>query len=606
MYIIEVISGFKIPFLSSVYQSFEPSNPNFNITEDEMISVCIDKLLDTGAIVRSEVESNQFVSTIFTVPKPDGTRRPIINLKHLNKFVETNHFKMENIKTASELVSKNCFMSVIDLKEAYHAIPICLEHQKYLKFRWKGVLYQYTCVPFGLSVAPLTYTKIFKPVVAYLRENDIVIVSYLDDTELIAPTFDLCQRNVKFTINLFESLGFVVNEEKSQLIPSQRVKYLGFIMDSRTMKLTLPADKCAKIIAKCRSVSRNKSFTIQIVAELVGTLIAACPATSYGLLYTRQIEHEKTKALEKSGLDYRAKMSLSLEALLDIEWWINNIEDSYRDLHKGRIDLRITTDASTTGWGCECNGKEAKGIWTELELLKYQHINELELLAIFYGLKTFATSSKVKNILIRTDNTTAMAYINRYGGCRAPKCHEIAKDIWKWCEARGLILRASYINTKANFVADRLSRSQKDSSDFMLSKSYFERIIKVFGSANFDLFASYQTKQCQNYYSWKPDPYSLGVDAFLFKWESGFYCFPPFNLITRVLNKIKDDKCEGVVVVPEWSTQPWFPLYKQLTVSDILILGPNKNLLFDPLSRDSLQINRKLKLMVAKLSGKHY
>lgn len=113
------------------------------------------------------------MSTVFTVPKPDGTRRPILNLKKLNEFIDCPHFKMETIRTASDLIFTDCFMSVIDLKDAYHAIPISQNSQKYLKFRWKGTLYCYTCLPFGLCLAPYLYTKLTKPIVARLRSQGI-------------------------------------------------------------------------------------------------------------------------------------------------------------------------------------------------------------------------------------------------------------------------------------------------------------------------------------------------------------------------------------------------------------------------------------------------
>jgi len=96
---------------------------------------------------------------------------------------------------------------------------------------------------------------------------------------------------------------------------------------------------------------------------------------------------------------------------------------------------------------------------------------------------------------------------------------------------------------------------------------------------------------------------AVGVDAFTYKWESGFYAFPPFNLILRVLNKIKLDKVEGIVIVPFWTTQPWFPLYNKMTKSNMLFLGPNSDLLFNPYSRDSHQVHKNLQLMACVLTG---
>lgn len=282
--------------------------PNFSDRDTKLIDDCIKKLSETGAIVISSEEQDQFVSKIFTVPKPDGSRRPIINLKLFNSYISNPHFKMESVKTAMTLVSKDCFMAVIDLRDAYHAIPVHESFQKYLKFRWKGILYKYTCIPFGLCLAPWLYTKLNKPIISYLRSHGVFLVSYLDDTLTIGKTESECKKFLKLALNLFLRLGLVVNEEKSQLRPLKQVRFLGFIIDSEAMGMVLPQDKCDTIITKCRSVSEINVTSIQRVAELVGSLVAASPATKYGMLYTRQLEIEKSKALVISGVDIVVKL----------------------------------------------------------------------------------------------------------------------------------------------------------------------------------------------------------------------------------------------------------------------------------------------------------
>jgi len=167
------------------------------------------------------------------------------------------------------------------------------------------------------------------------------------------------------------------------------------------------------------------------------------------------------------------------------------------------------------------------------------------------------------------------------------------------------MLYATYINTKENVIADRLCRTKVDFSDFMLSK-YFSKICRQFMSLSIDLFASYQTKQCEKYVSWKPDPYSAAIDAFTIVWPNNFYAFPPFNLAGRTINKIISDRVKGIVVAPNWSTQLWFPMFQKLSVSNMLIIGPNKKLLYNPYSRSFHQINPSLQLMIGVLSGKQW
>ena len=58
--------------------------------------------------------------------------RPVINLKRLNKWVSTEHFKMEGIPTLKDILQSEDWFVKVDLKDAYFAIIIDSGHQQYL------------------------------------------------------------------------------------------------------------------------------------------------------------------------------------------------------------------------------------------------------------------------------------------------------------------------------------------------------------------------------------------------------------------------------------------------------------------------------------------
>ena len=84
----------------------------------------------------------QIVSGIFLLPKKDGTFRLIVNLKHSNEFVIHHHFKMVSLQTITKLVTSNCFMASIDMKDAYYSIPFKSEDRKYFRFKWEDQFYE--------------------------------------------------------------------------------------------------------------------------------------------------------------------------------------------------------------------------------------------------------------------------------------------------------------------------------------------------------------------------------------------------------------------------------------------------------------------------------
>ena len=181
------------------------------------------------------------------------------------------------------------YMVSLDLKEAYFSVPIFRPHCKYLRFIWRDQRYEFTCLPFGYSLAPRVFTKIFKPIVAQLRLNGLRIVIFLDDILLVASSFAECMEQLSLLRKLLESLGFVINDAKSQLQPTTRICFLGFIIDSISMKLLLPEDKLQKIISACLNLVSKNNPSVREVAHVTGLLVSAFPAVNYLNLYYRSL-----------------------------------------------------------------------------------------------------------------------------------------------------------------------------------------------------------------------------------------------------------------------------------------------------------------------------
>ncbi|XP_043499927.1 uncharacterized protein LOC122522709 [Polistes fuscatus] len=394
----------------------------------------IDDLLSIGAVQECVEEDGQFLSSIFLVPQKNGKMRFILNLKNLNKFIETIHFKMEDFRT----------------------------------IYWQGHLYEFICLPFGLSTAPWVFTKIMKPVISHLRLLGWLSVVYLDDWWLVGTSRYLCSQNIKVSREFLESLGFILNLKKSNLDPSTSCKFLGFIFNS------------------------------QEFSQLVGNITAACPAINYGWLHSKKFERQRYLELLKANDNYDCVMKISSSLTPEFNWWLNNIFISNNPIRSSKFSTTIFSDASSTGWGATCD----------------------ELLAVFNGLKTFASNLFDCEILLRVDNSTAIAYINKMGGTKYEYLNDLTYEIWEWCEQRNLWLFASYIPSKDN-EADEASR---------------------------------------------------------------IAC--------------------GILVVPNWCGQPWYPLWLSLLDSEPIIFHPDVNLLRSPCRKIQHPLAQKMSLMAARLSGK--
>ncbi|XP_021965115.1 uncharacterized protein LOC110860391 [Folsomia candida] len=577
------------------------SNKEVSIQEGKNIDTSICELMQLGAIERCNSDSDQFVSPIFLVPKPDGSKRFIINLKRLNEYLQYSKFKMEDLRSAIRLMENDCYMTTIDLKNAYYLISIRKTDRKFLRFSWKGQLYQFNCLCFGLSSAPRTFTNILRPVMRYLRRSGIRNVVYLDDLLTIGNSYENCLSATVSTIRILEKLGFIINYDKSKLIPSKSQKFLGFILNSSNMTVKLPAEQAMHTIHLCRRLLAKNTCTDQQPAELTGTLVACFPAIRYGPLHTKLFERTKFLTLLQMENDYKSIIFLNEYIQEDVRWWLTSLTNPVSPIRTDVINYEYVTDASLSGWGAHCNGVAVSGLWDEDD--KKLSINYLELKAAWYGLRSFGKSWSNGNILLRIDNTAALSNINKMGSIKFPHFMNLTILIWNFCESRNLWVIASYIRSKDNVIADYYSRVTQTDTEWSLSSQIFDKIVIQIGSPSIDLFATVQNAKCQNYVSWKPDPFASNIDAFTFCWTNlKFYAFPPFSMILRVLRKIKTDQATGLVVVPNWECQPWFPLFKSMLVLEPLLFEPNKFLLQFGSSPHPLY--RTLSLMAGVLSGK--
>uniref|UniRef100_A0A914X719 Uncharacterized protein n=1 Tax=Plectus sambesii TaxID=2011161 RepID=A0A914X719_9BILA len=95
-----------------------------------------------------------------------------------------------------------------------------------------------------------------------------------------------------------------------------------------------------------------------------------------------------------------------------------------------------------------------------------------------------------------------------------------------------------------------------------------------------DLFATRLNCQMPHFFSWRPDPEALAVDAFAQNWAKiCAYAFPPFCLVGRTLQKVLMDRAEILLIAPVWQTQSWRPLLLQLAVEGPFLLPQKEQLL---------------------------
>ena len=194
------------------------------------------------------------------------------------------------------------------------------------------------------------------------------------------------------------------------------------------MTISLTPEKATKVCTACKKLSAKTECSILELSQIIGLLVSSLPAVQYGLLHYRHLEIDKNIALRHSKGNYYYIMQLSPEAKADLIWWADNVLVAENPISHGKVDVEVMCDVSKKGWGAVCNKITAQGHWATDEQSK--HINELELLAIKFALKSFEPQLSGKHVKVFSDNTTAVCYVNSKGRTKSPSCNDITCGIW--------------------------------------------------------------------------------------------------------------------------------------------------------------------------------
>jgi ribonuclease HI len=605
-FILDIVQGLKIKFDKDVVTYFR-SPLIFSQSEKCIMISEIEKLLAKGVIVKSQHEDGEIVSNVFLRKKKDGKKyRMILNLKPLNEYVEYKHFKMDSLENAKYLVKPECFMASIDLSDAYFCVPMLKSHRKFVKFMYDGVLYEFVGMPQGLSCAPRIFTKLLKPFYAEMSSLGHVCMGYIDDSIIVGDTIDECRDAVTVMSPKLTELGFVLNREKSILEPVQSLEFLGYVIDSVDMNLSLPNSKVECIVHLCNELIQDQKCTIKRLAEIIGTMNAYCSGVEFGRLHCRNLEIFKNVSLRCNSGNFSAMVNIPGNCIRDCEWWRDEAKLHKKLIDHGNPDIILYTDASSGGnagiggWGAKRGDQSTGGRWSIDE--QQNDINFLEILACFLGLQSLCKYEKNVHIQIKCDNTCAVSYINNMGGTKSLKCNEMAYKIWKWAMKYGNWISATYVPSAEN-VADEKSRIFHDATEWKLNEEVFVSLCELWGKPDVDLFASRLNNQVECYVSWEPDPNAVHVDAFSMAWSYSLcYIFPPFSCLMRTVWKIVADKSEAVVVAPNWRAQPWFMPLMKILVDRPVLLPRMERLLYLPYAqgkRHALQPQ----MMACRVSG---
>ena len=591
--------GYQLPFKERPPLTRYPviASGSSNPLRNKNLNEALQSLGRKQAIERVSVQSSLgFYSQLFLVPKPNKKWRPILDLSQLNLYLALATFKMETPETIRLYLQQGEWVTSLDFSDAYFHIPINQRSRKYLRFHIRGRTFQLTALPFGLSTAPLEFTKVVKEVKLMAQAQGIRIHQYLDDWLLRAPCQEMCLRHTQTLLDLCRSLGWVVNMEKSELVPQQAFDFVGYHFDLSQGLVKPTQDRWTALSQKINLLLGLETCSVRQFMSLIGLLTATEKQVVSGRLHMRPIQwHLKKHWHVPESLEKIIPIPLSLH--VHLRWWLSpDYVLSGQPLHPLQHALQLFPDASNEGWGAHLGDCMAKGLWSRSE--SALHINLLELKAVLLALKQFEQWCCNQIVLVCTDNTTVVSYINKEGGMKSGSLCALLWRLLFWCNKRRIILRARHIPGHLNVIADKLSRhNQVIQTEWSLLPEVFARLCRCWHIPSVDLFATWFNHKLPRFVSPVPDRLAWRVDALSLRWEDlDAYAFPPTALLPQVVAKLLDHGCRHIILIaPGWPNMPWFWDLVNMSVHIPLLLPQVANSLTQPFNlcphRDLLNLN---------------
>jgi Reverse transcriptase (RNA-dependent DNA polymerase)/DNA N-6-adenine-methyltransferase (Dam) len=539
---------------------------------------------------------------VFPRPKPHGNGdRPCYDAKRLNRSLPVEHFKMEGFVDALHQTKRGDFYVKADIEKAFPHLLLHESVRDLQRFVFDGVHYRFRALNFGLSLAPRTFCKVLQPVIDHLRRLGHRVVWYMDDLLGMGKTKQEARKLGELIVQTLREFGFLVSEHKCELEPVQRIEFLGLILDSGRLTITLPRRKLHMIRRDARRLLDKGEVSARQVAGLLGKTQAATHAITELRDELFSLESWKKFTVARFGWDRPQALSRQARGELVrlrefIGRWngrsILNVSPDFaiRFASRSPKSMHVLADASPWGYGghrVRDNGPDDVTWGGFSDKFKRRSHNSRELRGAIFVSKGFIRDELARCpkeqlpradspwiVDLECDNKTACSYLNAIS-VRVRHLHSDAKQFRRWLKKRHVVLRARYRPGVDMVKADALSRILYDASDWSLNSYAFHQTVQAFGAPSVDLFASHYNAKCPKFYSWHPDPEATGTNAFDQFWgdEELAFANPPVPLIHRLLDKVQRDQAEIVLVAPD-SAKSWLPRLMEMAVEDPLVLTP--------------------------------
>lgn len=399
------------------------------------------------------------IHPISFIPKPDqpGKWRLITDVSapsgsSINEIIpKPPRFRMVTIDDVFNRVKRNHWGGKIDIAHAFRNIRLFLDHIGHLAVRVGDFYYLELCLPFGFSWAPFIWCSFSDFIQRYMTTLGFSCVVYVDDFLCLGSSKRLCFQCMVTLLGVLKSLGLPVKPSKV-VWPAQSLTFIGFLLNFQTLTVSIDENRKRQLMDMLQSLVVKKTCPVPIFEKLVGRLIFASQVIRGARTFVRRL-------LDTLNAHISGSIKISIQTRLDLLWWVRFLDhwNGHEKIHPSvlRPSFVFASDASNLACGIVSFTSAACHCWTPSQ--SAWHINIKELWSVYYGLSSWMPFLTGTNVAVAVDNAVVVSWLNA-GTARSPQAMKILRKIFWILAKSGASLKAVWVSSSDNHVADAVSR----------------------------------------------------------------------------------------------------------------------------------------------------
>ena len=223
--------------------------------KEAYIEAEVQNLLNKGLIVPS---FSPWGSPVLVVNKKDHTYRMCIDYRRLNSTTRKDAYPLPRIEDCLDLLRTADWMTIIDLRDAYHHIPMDPDSESKTAFVTKSGLYQWKVMPFGATGAPGAFQRYVDKVLKEL--NGKICTAYFDD--IVVYTTGTLEQHLKDVETVFAKLrnAHLTAKVSKCHFAMTEINFVGHVVSKGTIKPDPEKLKAIQDYPEPKDVTQLKSF----------------------------------------------------------------------------------------------------------------------------------------------------------------------------------------------------------------------------------------------------------------------------------------------------------------------------------------------------------